>query len=354
MAGVGNESDHGVGVVADIKILLRHGRVGYLVVVEHDTVSHREPPLRQGVGELQIDIVVEHLPVPVRALLTGHEVVSFYTRHHRQPFDGQGGVQFEHEHGQLVRVERIGRVLITAQDEQFRACVVECMEIARATHDLLRVPARHGEVLLGEITQQFVPFIESVGHVQRHILLVSVLIAVRGVRIEVRTRTAVQHIDRPAAFHGLSERALSFDEPAHRVGYEHGDIQHITCADRTLCHTGVGADLDLGNVLRFHLVQDQTYVTVDGHVVDAEVVVVDQVLVAADEQVRHHLKHIQQRLFPRQLHTLGIDQGAVCLHLDDRQTVVGEQGGGPQPAGHYQDKKSVLFHFFACKGTTKK
>ena len=53
-----------------------------LVVIEHHTITNCELPLRQGIGKLQIDIIIEDIPASVRILLFGHQEIALNTQHH--------------------------------------------------------------------------------------------------------------------------------------------------------------------------------------------------------------------------------------------------------------------------------
>ena len=128
---------------------------------------------------------------------------------------------------------------------------------------------------------------------QRHILLMSVLITIRRIGVKVGPRTPIQHIHRSVTLLFFTKTALSFHESFHRIRHRHVDIQHMSHTDRPFRYTRIRADLDLRDVLRFHLTQHQPYVTVNRHVVDAEVVIRDQFFITGYHQLRHHLQHIQ-------------------------------------------------------------
>ena len=208
------------------------------------------------------------------------------------------------------------------------------MEIACPTHDLLLMAFRQNEILLREISEQFLSGIKTVGHMQRHIFLVSILIAIGSIGIEFGSPAAVEHIDRAVSFQVLTETALPFHDTFDRIGHGHIDIQHITSADGAFRYTRVGADLDIGDVLGFHLGQYQSHVAVDRRIVDAKVIALDHVLKTAYEQLRHHLQHVRQRLFSRQLHALRINHRPVRHHLNDRLTLLSHHSGRNQPTHH--------------------
>ena len=171
--------------------------------------------------------------------------------------------------------------MIAAQDEQFRSCVIESVEIPRPTHDLLRSGIRHFEVLLCEIGQQPVAFVKAIGHVQRQILLVLILIAIGRIGIEVGMGTAEQHIHRTVTLQLFAETALPFHKTFRRIRHCHGNIQHLARPYGTLSHTCIVAHLYLGYVLGFHLAYNQSRVTVQGAVVHAQVVTINDIFIAA-------------------------------------------------------------------------
>ena len=94
--------DTGIRIVTGVGMLLTDSQIFQFVVIEHHTITHRKPPLRQGIGELQIDIMVEDIPAPVRILLPGHQVITLNTQHHRQPFGQQRRIQLSDKQWQFV------------------------------------------------------------------------------------------------------------------------------------------------------------------------------------------------------------------------------------------------------------
>ena len=103
-----------IRVVTHIEPLLNACGVGQSVVVEHHTMSCRKAPMRQGIGELQIDIMVENAPAPVCSFLPGHLVIPFHACHQIQPLHRQRCIQFQYKHRQLVRMHLITGILIPA------------------------------------------------------------------------------------------------------------------------------------------------------------------------------------------------------------------------------------------------
>ena len=108
------------------------------IVIEHHAIADCEVPLRQGIGELQIDIVVEDVPPLVGILLSGHEEVSLDAKHQGEAFGQEGCIQFEGVQWHGIGEDGVAGILVTAHDEQFCAQVVEGVEIPGPAHDLMR------------------------------------------------------------------------------------------------------------------------------------------------------------------------------------------------------------------------
>ena len=235
-------------------------------------MPRREAPFGQTVGELQIDVVVEYIPTPVHTFLLVHRVIAFHTCHHRQALRRQRGVQLQHPHRQLIGGDRIGGILITTQDHQLRSRLIERMEIPCPTHHFMCIISGQTYILLRQIGQQLIPVVKAVGHMQRHVLLMPFLITIRRIGIHVRALTSVQHIHRTASLYRLTETTLPLHKSFHRVRHGHVDIQHPAFADGSFRYTRIRTDLDLRDILRFHLVQNQPYITVDRHIVDTQII----------------------------------------------------------------------------------
>jgi len=92
--------------------------------------------------------------------------------------------------------------------------------------------------------------------------------------------TAVQHVDGSAAFDVFPESALCFGKSLDGVGHGHVDIDYPTRSDGSFGDAGVVAYLNLRNVPGFHLTENKPDVSVEGHVVNTQVIVGDEVLVA--------------------------------------------------------------------------
>ena len=298
-----------------------------VIVIEHHTIADSELPTRQGIGELQIDIIINDIPTPVRALLLRHEEIALDTQHHRQALGKQRCIQLNDIQRQFVGELLITVILIAAHDEQFGTHVVEGVEIARPAHHFTRHTSRTVKILLSEIGQQLVTVVKAIRHVQRQILLIPVLMTIRSIGIEVGMLTAVQRIRGADTLHILAKVALAFHEAFHPLRHLHIDIQHPTQCNGSLCHTRIVAHLNLGNVLGLHLTQNQSCVAINRSIVDAEVIIGDDILIAGNHQVGHQLQNVHQRLLARQFHTLRINHCPVCLDLDDRQTVFCEHRG---------------------------
>ena len=73
-----------------------------MIVIEHHTITNCQLPLRQGIGELQIDIMVEDIPASIRILLPGHQVIALNAQHHGQPLGQQRRIQFNDKQWQFV------------------------------------------------------------------------------------------------------------------------------------------------------------------------------------------------------------------------------------------------------------
>ena len=128
---------------------------------------------------------------------------------------------------------------------------------------------------------------------QRHVLFMPFPVTIRGIGVQVGVPTSVEHVHRPVALQFFAKTALTFHKPLHGIRHGHVDIQHVGHTDRSFRHSGVRANLNFGNILRFHLTQDQSHIAVHRHVVYAQVVIVNHVLIAPYHQIRHHLKHIR-------------------------------------------------------------
>ena len=149
---------------------------------------------------------------------------------------------------------RIAGILIPAQDHQFRAGFIKRMEIPSPSHHFLRVPVcRYLKILLGQVGQELVSVIKTVGHMQRYILLMPFLIPVRRVGIEVGSLTAVQHIHGAATLDIFTKATLPFYETLYGRRHSHIDIQHGAHTDGSLCYTRIVAYLNLGYIFRLHL-----------------------------------------------------------------------------------------------------
>ena len=84
--------------------------------------------------------MVEDIPVPVRILLSGHQVITLNTQHHGQPFGQERCIQLNGTHWQFVGENRIAGILITAHEKQFCSYIIKDVEIARSAHELTRCP----------------------------------------------------------------------------------------------------------------------------------------------------------------------------------------------------------------------
>ena len=60
-------------------MLLADSRIHQLVVIEHYTVTSCQLPLGQGVGELQIDVIIVDIPASSGILLLSHQEVTLGT-----------------------------------------------------------------------------------------------------------------------------------------------------------------------------------------------------------------------------------------------------------------------------------
>ena len=65
-------------------------------------VSRRQLPLGQGIGELQIDVIVEDISTPAGILLSGHQEVTLSTQHHRQSLGEQRRIQLNDIQWQFI------------------------------------------------------------------------------------------------------------------------------------------------------------------------------------------------------------------------------------------------------------
>ena len=95
------------------------------------------------------------------------------------------------------------------------------------------------------------------------------------------------------------------------------DVQHPARSDGSLRNARIVTNLNLSDVLGFHLTQNQPGVAVYRGVINAEVIAGDDILITGNHQFRHHLEDIHQCLLSRQFHSLGINHRPVCLHLYD-------------------------------------
>ena len=143
--------------------------------------------------------------------------------------------------------------------------------------------------MLGEIGQQLVTVIKAVRHVQRQIFLITIVMAIRGISIEVGHIAAVQRIHRANAFKILPKITLAFQDTFQSIGHLHIDIQYSSRSNGSLCHTRIVTHLDFGNILGLHLTQNQSRITIHRTVVDAEVIIRDDILITGNHQVGHQL-----------------------------------------------------------------
>ena len=259
--------------------------------------------------------------------MTGHEVITFNTQHHRQPFRKQRGIQLDSVHWQLVGYELFAGILITSHEEQLGAYIIKGMEISCPAQHLSHHFIGLLNKLLREIGQQLVAVIKAIGHVERQVLPASLLIAISRVGIDIGTLTAIKRIDGSVSFSILTKASLSLDETVQPIGRLHVDIQHITRTNSTLGNARIVAHLNLLNVLGLHLTENQSVVAIERDIVNAEIVKSDNFFIVRNQQVRHHLQDIHQRLFTRQFHPLRIDHRPVCPYLYDRQTIVCKHRG---------------------------
>ena len=114
MTAIGHIDGAGIGIVADVVKISSFALVSQSVTIEHDAVTHCKAPSGQGIGELQVGVVIEDMPTPVSGLLLCHEVIALDTRHHRQVLGKQRRIQFDNIHGQLVADEEVAGILIAA------------------------------------------------------------------------------------------------------------------------------------------------------------------------------------------------------------------------------------------------
>ena len=94
------------------------------------------------------------------------------------------------------------------------------------------------------------------------------------------------------------------------------------CSGQTLGHTGLVTDLNLQDSRGFHLVQEHTHVASVRAVVDTNLVVGQPRLIPLGEVVGEELQHVEQRLFPAQIHPLRVERHAVRTHVDNRQLLL--------------------------------